>query len=119
MSAQLKLTGWRGKAPTKSHALRELLSDLRWHTQQEMQAVAGMRFGARLFELHREESPLHYEREADPFDDSRILYRIAQPKDCAICTAPLRRGLRAEVRLLQEHVKRLEERIQEIQGGHE
>jgi hypothetical protein len=37
----------------KREALHALLSDGRWHSQQELVAVGGLRYGARLLELRQ------------------------------------------------------------------
>lgn len=46
-------TGWEEKAPGRCAALRALLSDCAWHSMSELQAIAGWRYGARLFEAAR------------------------------------------------------------------
>lgn len=51
-TAQLSLS-WRERAPSKCQALRELLSDGRWHNHSEMMAAGGARFGGRLHEIRR------------------------------------------------------------------
>lgn len=46
-------TGFSTDDTTHRSALSELLADGQWHTQAEMQAVGGYRYGARLLELRR------------------------------------------------------------------
>ena len=77
--------GWRQKAPTKREALRQLLSDGAAHSNLEMLQVAGIRYGARLEELHHEKKPLHYVRTHDAFDDSRVTYRQTKEAHCTVC----------------------------------
>jgi hypothetical protein len=43
------------RRPKVLAALRELLGDHEWHSMAELEAVAGRRYGARLFELRRGE----------------------------------------------------------------
>lgn len=47
-------TAERIKRKSHRERLRDLLSDHRWHTIEEMQAAGGNRYGGRLFELRRE-----------------------------------------------------------------
>lgn len=43
------------RRPKVLAALRELLADGDWHTMEELERIAGRRYGARLFELRRGE----------------------------------------------------------------
>jgi hypothetical protein len=87
MSAQFSgRTGWRQKAPTKREALRQLLSDGLEHSNLELLEVAGIRYGARLEELHHEKKPLHYIRTHDSFDDTRVAYRQTEKRLCTLCS---------------------------------
>jgi hypothetical protein len=45
--------GWEEKALGRASALRLLLSDFAWHGMDELRAVAGWRYGARLLEARR------------------------------------------------------------------
>lgn len=115
------LFGWRAKAPTKAAALRELLQDGKFHTQQSMAFVAGHRFGSALFDIHNGvrsaagEVPFHYERQSDPKDDSRVFYRMTDEAGCTVCAQGDRKRpsqviaeLRQEVAALRAKVARLE-----------
>lgn len=89
-------TGWREKAPSKADRLRELLADGRWHSQQVMERVAGMRYGARLFDLHNDADiaeglfPVHYRKRIEGGDDSRVSYQQTDKAACDICTQEAR-----------------------------
>jgi hypothetical protein len=110
-------SGWRQKAPSNSEKLRELLSDDRWHSQQTMQRVAGMRYGARLHELHETADiangvfPLHYEKRIDGQDDSRVSYRRTEKARCDICTQAAKEKPSA---IIERQAKRIEELEQEL-----
>lgn len=112
--------GWRERSPSKSSALRELLSDGRRHSQQALQKVAGMRFGARLFDLHNETDfasgfgPLHYEKIRETAGDAQVFYRQTDKAHCDICQQEAREKpatkiarLEAEVLALRDEVRRL------------
>lgn len=92
MSAQLSLDAYRQKLPTKKAALRALLASGRWVTQQEMAKAAGHRFGAALFELHKEASisdglvPVHYQKHVQLSDGTRVRYRQTDKEACDICS---------------------------------
>jgi hypothetical protein len=116
---QESLLGWRAKSPSKAAALHLLLSDLQWHSQRELQDVAGMRFGARLFDLHNvrdmdlDARPLHYRKRFVGEDDSHIQYQQVDKAGCDICTAEARKRpaqviaeLRAEAAALRAELAR-------------
>lgn len=107
---------WHRKAPSKGHVLRTIFSDGRLHGQRELTQAVGHRFGAVLFVLHRDAEPFHYERVTDLEDDSVVFYRQCTPDRCAICIAPPRRSLRAQIRMLEDIVKAQAERIAELEA---
>lgn len=116
-------TSWREKAPTKSDRLRELLADGRWHSQQSMQQVAGMRFGARLFDLHNEADiatgrmPVHYRKRTDAADDSRVAYQQTDKAHCDICTQEARTRPVDRIRQLEQEIAELRRRLSAFEGG--
>jgi hypothetical protein len=64
--------------------LRALLSDGRWHSATELQAVAGRRYGARLMEIRRGEDgrpALEVEGEPTKSGDCEWRYRVS-PGTC-------------------------------------
>lgn len=65
--------GWEAKAPTRRDALRALLSDGLWHTQQELERAGGMRFGGRIHELRK--AGFRVEKRMVDGDSSRWVYR--------------------------------------------
>jgi hypothetical protein len=96
MSALPSLDAWRQKLPTKKAALRELLADGRFHSQQEMARVAGYRFGSALFDIHNELDvgagvmPVHYEKKTGENDATRVRYRQVDKARCSQCNAEAR-----------------------------
>jgi hypothetical protein len=112
-AAQLPLVGWRTKAKPKAEQLRELLADGRWHGQQALERAAGMRYGARLFDLHNNADlsggfPVHYEKRVDGSDDARVRYRQTDKEHCDICTQEARTRP-------SEVIKRQAQRIEELE----
>jgi hypothetical protein len=116
--------GWREKSPTKTAALRALLSDGRKHSQQALQRAAGMRFGARLFDAHNEidfgsgVGPLHYQKIREREDDTQVFYRQVDKAHCDICSKQDRRkpsevieAQRKRIQELEVQVERLEVRL--------
>lgn len=116
--------GWRERSPPKTAALRALLSDGRKHSQQALQRVAGMRFGARLFDLHNEtdfgtgQGPLHYEKIRQSEGDAQVFYRQTDKAHCDICSNEERRkpsevvaALRARLAAALRENERLRERL--------
>ena len=121
--------GWRERSPTKTAALRALLADGKKHSQQELQDVAGYRYGGRLFDAHHQtdfgtgEGPLHYEKIREHRDDARVFYRIADKDHCDICTREAKKKpstviaeLRARVFELERRNQVLEQRLAYAEG---
>lgn len=89
----------------KRAALRALLSDCLWHTQEEMREAGGWRYGARLYEIRRGVGgpALVVESSTPGEGDNRYLYRAVGETEVE---APSRidwrkRALEAESQLLQ------------------
>jgi hypothetical protein len=121
-AAQLSLDAYRQKLPTKKAALRQLLDDGRWHTQQEMAKAAGHRFGAALFELHNEAdmaagtTPLHYQKHVQLSDGTRVRYRRADKDACDICTKEAKQKPSELIAQLRKQIEDLKIRLQYAEG---
>lgn len=76
---------WRHKAKPKRLALFQLLNDEQKHSNFELSKVGGLRFGARLEELHNAKHPLHYVRTSHRKDDSLVWYRKSTADKCSVC----------------------------------
>lgn len=75
-------SAWKAAAPARASRLRELLADGQWHTQDELEAVAGRRYGARLHEAkHGKDggAPLQYQKRVVGGNDSVWEYRAVSP----------------------------------------
>ena len=77
---------WADRAPTKCAALRRLLSDMEWHSADELRRAAGWRFSARLMELRTGEDgdvPLEVEKRCvggDVVWEYRLVGQCQRPK---------------------------------------
>lgn len=101
---------------TREERLRLLLEDRDWHTQQEMQREGGMRFGARVFDLHNGREPLHYEiREGEKA--GQFFYRATSKAKCSICRNPNHSRPGERLALLEVENRRLRERLAAGYGG--
>lgn len=114
--------GWRERSPTKTVALRALLSDGRKHSQHALQRVAGMRFGARLFDLHNETDfgagvgPLHYEKIRETAGDAQVFYRQTDKAHCDICRKEDRRKPSEVIEALKKENAELRARVAELEA---
>ena len=122
MNTQLSLSSYRAKLPTKKAALRELLSDMRWHTQQQMVAAAGYRYGAALFDLHNEADfasgrPVHYQKHVGESDGCRVRYRQVDAAACDICSNPKHLRPSERIAQLEARVAELEAENRVLRGG--
>lgn len=99
---------------SKAETLSALLGDGRWHPHQEMVKAGGTRFGARLFELHRDdERPLHYRRQLSEPDC--YLYRQCEEDECDECQHP-RESFKAKYLALEAENARLRSRIEDFES---
>lgn len=95
-----RATSWTEKAPSNQKKLRALLADGAWHHMQELQDVAGWRYGARLWEIKRGEDggpQLDIEKMAVLGRDDEWLYRATPAKEQkpqpALSTCPHCKGV--------------------------
>lgn len=114
--AQYPVGDYFQKLPTKLIAFRAHMADGLKHGSPELTRLFGHRFGDLFYRLHRSDEPFHYERHPDPEDDTHVSYRQCGPETCVICLAPVRRSLRAQVRMLEEQVRALMERNAELEA---
>ena len=102
---------------SKAEALRALLSDGEWHTQGQLAKACGYRYSARLFDIHHDQAPTHYERREDPEDDSRVWYRRTTQARCSVCNGKRRLKTVERIRQLVAQVAALQERVAELTEG--
>jgi hypothetical protein len=102
------------KLPAKLAALLLIMGDGEKHSSGELTRKVGHRFGDVIFRAHRL-GEFHYQRIPDPEDDSHVFYRQCGPESCVICSAPVRRTLRAQVRILEAENAALRERLHELE----
>lgn len=113
--------GWRERSPSRTAALRALLSDGRRHSQQAMEAAGGQRFGARLFDLHNETDingpgPLHYELIRENAGSAQVFYRQTEKAHCSLCTKDDRRKPSIIIAELRKQIHDLEIRLAYAEG---
>jgi hypothetical protein len=117
--------GWRERSPSKASALRALLSDGRRHSQHAMEKVGGMRFGARLFDLHNETDfgagigPLHYEKIRETAGDAQVFYRVTDKAHCDICSREANEKPSAKIARLEAENRALREENARLRWGDE
>lgn len=101
-------------APTKREALRALLADGAWHHMQELRAVGGWRYGARLLELRR---ALGLTIEHRAIGDGEFEYRAVLDDQAALPLTKPKRSARARIEELARENAELKRRVAQLEGG--
>jgi len=107
----------RATYETREERLRKLLEGEAWRSQRQMQAEGGLRYGARLYDAHNGDEPLHYETKTDPEDESKVFYRAAPKTRCDICQDENRFRPSVALARLAQRVAELEAENARLKGA--
>jgi hypothetical protein len=102
-------------APTKREALRALLADGQWHHMNELRAVGGWRYGARLLEIRQEHHITIEHRSAGA--DNEFEYRAVIDAQAVLPLTKPKPSARARIEQLARENRELRQRLAALEGG--